>query len=266
MLNDLDKSSARNGPTTMKPTWKRFYFTRRNPALTPEQFPVRWRQHAELGATFPDGLKRHTRLNYGLVNADHSASDAQHYDGIGILWLGSPAMLDRVNDDPLCTPTMRQDELLVFQQPVYNSAMVAEERICKDGPLTKVALLRFIRRAPGVADKEFGEACETIGRSLSGRAGAGSGVRRCAWGTVVRKPTISFDSFMEFWFDTLEDALAAMNDAAFEIVALHPLAFLIDGFETSSNGGDARYLVEICHERVTPQDDPATGLMRTKKL
>lgn len=235
----------------MTPTWKRFYFARRNAALTPEQFPARWRQHAELGATFPDGLKRHTRLNYGLVNSAHSAAGEHHYDGIGILWLGSPAMLDRVNDDPLCTPTMRRDELYVFQQPVYDSAMVVEERICKEGPLTKVALLRFVRRAPEVTDAAFGGVCEGIGRALLASTNPGAQVSRCAWGTVVRTPTISFDGFMEFWFDTLESAVAAIDTTAFDDTALQPLAGFLDRPGTDSHSTDARYLVEVCHERIT---------------
>jgi hypothetical protein len=236
----------------MTPTWKRFYFSRRHPSLTLAQFPERWRQHARLGATFPDGMKRHTRLNYALVDAAHSPTGARQYDGIGILWLGSPAMLDRVNDDPNCTPTMRRDELFVFTQPVYNSAMVVEEHICKAGPLTKFALLRYLQRAEGISDAAFGEVCETIGRALSSPAAAGR-VSRCAWGTAVRPPTIGFDSCMEFWFDTREEAVAAARSAAFKAQALEPL-----GFAVAAPEGDALYVVEICHERVT-EASPAAG-------
>ncbi len=230
----------------MTATWKRFYFSRRNAALSPEQFPQRWRQHARLGATFPDGMKRHTRLNYALVDQAYSPGGARRYDGIGILWLGSPAMIDYVNEDPLCTPTMRRDELFVFTQPVYDSAMLVEERICKPGPLTKFALLWFIRRRAGVSDGDFGQACEAIGRALSG-ADAAAPVRRCAWGTVVREPTIDFDSMVEFWFDSQEDAVAASGSAGFRTQALDPLGFSIDGEDAQ-----ALYLVGICHERVTP--------------
>lgn len=232
----------------MTPTWKRFYFSRRHASLSLEQFTERWLQHARLGATFPDGMKRHTRLKYALVDPAHSSGGARHYDGIGILWLGSPAMLDRVNDDPLCTPTMRRDELSVFTQPVYDSAMVAEERICKAGPLTKHALLRFIRRAPGVEDVAFGDACEAIGQALSGSEAAAR-VSRCAWGTVVREPTIDFNAFMEFWFDTQVEAVAASTSEAFKTQALDPLPFAVAGLDA-----EARYVVDICHERVTPSD------------
>ena len=217
----------------MAATWKRFYFSRRHAALTLEQFPERWRRHSRLGATFPDGLKRHTRLNYALVDPAHSPTDARQYDGIGILWLGSPAMLDRVNDDPLCTPTMRRDELFVFSQPVYDSAMVAEERIGKDGPLTKFALLRFMRRAQGVTDDLFGKACEAVSGAVDRR------VSRFAWGTVVRPPTIDFDCFMEFWFETHDDAVRAKDDPAFAAMALQ-------------HDAQAQYVVQICHERATP--------------
>lgn len=229
----------------MTPTWKRFYFSRRHASLSLDQFPERWRQHARLGATFPDGMKRHTRLNYALVDAAHSSSGKRHYDGIGILWLGTPAMLDRVNDDPLCTPTMRRDELSVFTQPVYDSAMVAEERISKAGPLTKYALLRFLRRAPGVDDLAFGHACEAIGQALGGDNSAAR-VSRCAWGTVVREPTIDFDAFMEFWFATRDEAILALSSEVFKTQALDPLSFAVDGAHP-----EGYYIVEVCHERVT---------------
>jgi hypothetical protein len=235
----------------MTPTWKRFYFSRRNAALSLEAFPERWRQHARLGATFPDGMRRHTHLNYALVDPAHSPTGVHQYDGIGILWLATPAMLDRVNDDPTCTPTMRRDELFVFTQPVYDSAMVVEERICKAGPLTRFALLRYTRRAEGVTDAAFGDVCEAIGRALSG-PNAAARVSRCAWGTVVRQPTIAFDSHIEFWFDTREDAVAASRSAAFQTQALTPVHAMAAGRDA-----DASYLVEICHERLTPDSAPA---------
>lgn len=230
----------------MTPTWKRFYFSRRHASLTLAQFPERWRQHARLGATFPDGMKRHTRLNYALVDPANSPSGALQFDGIGILWLGSPAMLDRVNDDPTCTPTMRRDELLVFTQPVYDAAMVVEERLCKPGPLTPFALLRFLKRAPDMDDLAFGKACEAMGQAFSGPQ-AVAGLSRCAWGTVVRPPTIGFDSCMEFWFDTREAAIAASRCATFRAQALQPMQAV----------ADAVYGVTICHERLTPASPPA---------
>lgn len=230
----------------MTPTWKRFYFARRHPALSLEAFPERWREHSMLGATFPDGLRRHTRLNYALVDPPHSSTGSLQYDGIGILWLGSPAMLDRVNDDPTCTPTMRRDELSVFTQPVYDAAMVVEEHLCKVGPLTKFALLRYLRRAEGITDAAFGAACDAVGHALSGPQAAAR-LSRCAWGTVVRPPTIGFDAFMEFWFDTREAAVAALHHEAFRLQALAPVDALV-----TPRQAPASYLVEICHERLTP--------------
>ncbi len=236
----------------MTPTWKRFYFSRRHASLTLEQFPERWRQHARLGASFPDGMRRHTRLNYALIDPVHSPAASLQYDGIGILWLGSPDMLDRPNDDPTCTPIMRRDELLVFTQPVYDSAMVVEERICKAGPLTKFALLRYIQRTEGVGDAAFGAVCDAIGNTLSGPQAAAR-VSRCAWGTVVRPPTIRFDSHMEFWFDTRADAVAALDNTAFQVQAMAPLQDMV----AAASDSEALYLVEICHERLTPVPTPA---------
>ena len=76
----------------MSAIWKRAYLVRRNPGLPAEAFPARWRQHSELGGTFPEIRARHRKLNYCLV--DHAAGALigadTTYDGIGMLWLSRP--------------------------------------------------------------------------------------------------------------------------------------------------------------------------------
>ncbi len=239
----------------MTPQWKRFYFARRNASLTRDEFPARWRQHAELGGSFPDGLRRHPRINYGIVEAIDGGTPTMQFDGIGILWLGSPEWLDRASGDPAHRPTMQRDELLVFTQPVYDSAMVVEEHIAMAGPLGKSAILRFMKRADGVSEESFGQACDAIGAKLAG-GGSGTGVRRVAWSSTVRPPTIAFDCAIEFWFDTAKDAAAAMVDAQFDADAFGPLDFVARagegeaGSEGTPADRDVTYVVEICHERL----------------
>lgn len=150
--------AATNASACATPVWKRYYFVRRNPVIAAPDFPARWGAHDDLGGTFPDGLKRHPRTNYGVVTAMRGGTAVMQRDGIGLLWLGSPEWADRASSDPLHRPTMQQDGLRVFQQPVYDSAMLTKQRICKPGPLSKTALLCFIRRE-GVSDATFGAAC-----------------------------------------------------------------------------------------------------------
>lgn len=238
-------TSVRAYATTV---WKRYYFVRRNPVIAASDFPARWGAHGDLGGTFPDGLKRHPRTNYGMVRAMRGGTAAMQCDGIGQLWLGSPEWADRASSDPLHRPTMQQDELRVFQQPVYDSAMLTEQRISKPGPLSKTALLRFIRRE-GMSDAAFGAACEAVGRAMV-EPPFDASVTRCAWGTAVRAPTIAFDGVMEFWFDTPAQATAALDDDAFHAAALKPMDFATSPQSRDGTDRDVMYRVDIFHERV----------------
>lgn len=242
--------AATNASVCATPVWKRFYFVRRNPVIAAPDFPARWGAHGDLGGTFPDGLKRHPRTNYGVVTAMRGGTAAMQRDGIGLLWLGSPEWADRASSDPLHRPTMQQDELRVFQQPVYDSAMLTEQRISKPGPLSKTALLRFFRRE-GLSDAAFGAACEAVGRTMAEPPFEAS-VTRCAWGTAVRTPTIAFDSVMEFWFDTPAQATAALEDEAFHAAALKPMDFAAGSQARGGTDRDVLYRVDIFHERVAP--------------
>jgi hypothetical protein len=222
----------------MARTWKRLYFGRRNPPLPAQEFPARWKQHAQLGGQFPDLLRRHVRVMYGVVNQASGLQQPEphSYDGVGMLWLGSPEQLDRPNDDPNVTPTMRRDELDVFQRPVYDAAMVVEETPIVDGPLTGVALLHCVKLRPGTAPADFTAACQALAPQLAQLPA----VRRCASGIVVRPPTIDFDGLVEFWFDSVEAALALAHDPVFRLDSL------IDA------QASPLYLVEICHQRLSP--------------
>lgn len=219
----------------MASTWKRLYFGLRNPQLAADEFPARWKQHPQLGGQFPDLLRRHVRVMYGVVHQAPGLPRAQAhaYDGIGLLWLGSPEQLDRPNDDPNVTPTMRRDELAVFQRPVYDAAMVVEETAVVDGPLTGVALLHCVKRKPGTSPADFTAACEALRPQLA----QAPAIRRCASGVVVRQPTIDFDGLLELWFDSVEAALAAPGC---------DLAALVDAQASAS------FLLEICHQRLSP--------------
>lgn len=232
------------------PVWKRYYFVQRNPDIPAEEFAERWGKHGDLGGTFPDGLKRHPRTSYGLVRTVAGGSTQLQFDGVGMLWLGSPEWADRASSDPLHRPTMLQDELRVFRQPVYDSAMLAEERISKPGSFSKAALLRFFRREK-LSDADFGIACDAVRRALS-QSPFDSQVTRCAWSTVVRTPTIAFDSCMEFWFATPELASAALADEEFRKIALQPMDFVTGLNASQASDCDVSYLAEICHTRIAP--------------
>ena len=225
----------------MPPTWKRLYFVHRSPALPPEAFVARWQQHSRLGGRFPDLLRRHVRVRYCLTLAATELSTplARLHDGIGMLWLGSPQELDRPNEDPDVTPTMRKDELEVFEKPAFTWAMVVREETIVDGPLQPfVFLARFQRQDPG-ADAPFLAACKELAREP-----AMAPVGRITAGTLVRPSTMESDATLELWFASREAAVACVGRPDFQALVERTFGSVV------RSQGRAAYLTQVCHERL----------------
>ncbi len=221
----------------MPAVWKRAYLVRRNPRLTAAEFPGRWKQHSELGGTFPEVVARNRKLVYCLV--DHAAGERigadRTYDGIGMLWLRSPEMLDAPIVDPTAIPTMRADELKVFHQHAFASSVMMEEHILAEAGAPSVAVLTFVRRNPRLTRADFAAAW---GSGMSAGPGPAT-LRRHVRSTAVLDPTIDLDGMMEWWFDTVGDAVAACAGA-------DPLAGEADLVDV---GATMRFLTAICHQR-----------------
>ena len=222
---------------------KRAYFVRRNPALSAAEFPQRWKQHSQLGAQFPDLLARHSRVLYCL--ADHARGGAigasQAYDGVGLLFVSDAALIDTAPMDPNVLPTMRADELRVFHQNVFNSAIVAKEHILKDGPDGKIGILSFTRRHDGVTREALHAAFTQSG--LAATVAYQRNIRKHIEGEVVGEPTIDFDAMTELWFDSVDDAVATWNDSQFHAAWLAMQQPVVDATATMV------FLTEVCHER-----------------
>ncbi|MBN9561040.1 MAG: EthD domain-containing protein [Alphaproteobacteria bacterium] len=225
----------------MAAIWKRAYLVRRNPRLTAEEFPRRWKQHSDLGQTFPDVVARNQRVVYCLANKalGEQIGASGEYDGVGLLWLRSPEALEATNADPTAIPTMRADELKVFHQHVFNSAVLVEEHVLKLGADGKVAVLSFVRRRPGLSREAFQPAW--IAALSAENAGKMS---KHVKGLVIREPTVEFDGLSETWFDSTEDALATWTDRRFRDALDAGEKDLVDPAATM------RFLTETCHERV----------------
>ncbi len=225
----------------MSATWKRAYLVRRNPRLTAAEFPGRWRQHSDLGGTFPEVRARNRKLVYCLV--DHVAGQRigadRTFDGVGLLWLRSPEMLDAPISDPTAIPTMRADELKVFHQQAFASSVMLEEHVLAEAGAPSVALLTFVRRAAGSTRADFAAAWMRAGLAYS--AAAPAAIRRQVRSTAVLEPTIDFDGLAEMWFETIEDAVAAGSDRGLRDALTGP--GLVD------EGATMRLLTVICHER-----------------
>lgn len=224
----------------MAAIWKRAYLVRRNPRLAAAEFPRRWKQHSDLGQTFPDVVGRNRRVVYCLANKalGERIGASGEYDGVGLLWLRSPEALEAVNADPTAIPTMRADELKVFHQNVFNSAVLVEEHVLKPGADGKVAVLSFVRRRPGLSREAFQAAW------LAAPVAHADKLRKLVKGLVIREPTVDFDGLAETWFDTTEDAVATWTDRRFRDALDAGEKDLVNPAATM------RFLTETCHERV----------------
>ena len=190
-------------------TYKCIYLVKRNPALTAEAFPARWRQHAKLAAK--------TRLNNyftGVVqcslshDADFPVDATRDYDGANLLYMRDLAATTDIWLEPEQGEVLAPDELLTFSRLIRECMINTQEHVTRDGAFTECLLLRFLRRASGLETDQFLASWgKTHGRAeLEGASG--ELVRRSVSNEVIATPPpdFQFDLITELWFDDIEAA------------------------------------------------------------
>lgn len=197
------------------PIYKCIYLVKRNPALTEEEFPRRWRQHAKLAAT--------TRLNNyftGVVQcsrereADGFAGASREYDGVSLLDMRDRNATREIWDEPEQSAVLAPDELLTFSRLIRECMITTEERVTRAGPYTGVLLLRFLRRAPGLSQEQFLSRWEEMLNRVELGGACGDLVSRVVSNVVIEPPPpdYSFDLIAEQWFGDLAAARRYAED------------------------------------------------------
>ncbi len=131
-------------------TGKMIYLARRNPALTHEEFARRWRKHAAVvGAGAPAALTEIRTARYCLV------SEAQEYDGVGLLSLASLNSIPAMHRALVGTEVSLADELRTFSTYVKDFTVYCDEEVVRDTPATSHALLHFVRRSESIEPTAF---------------------------------------------------------------------------------------------------------------
>jgi hypothetical protein len=184
----------------LKAHGKLAYLAQRNPALSPEQFTRRWRQHGALAMSLPrwDSVGRYAQCDCLPVPAGLSRA-SQEYDGIGIVWFtdanpGSSADRER----------MRADERETFSAYVDEIALLLTERAeraSRDGH-GPVKANHFLARPADLTRDEF------TARWLEHDIDRGSRARLVTRYTknevIGRRPDsrLEFDAYDEYWFES----------------------------------------------------------------
>src|SRR6202022_577186 len=98
-------------------TFKLIYLARRNPALTPHEFPEAWRSHSRLASTYATTLGTHySRVIQCLKAHEAKVPDAfvNDIDGVAMLTMKSWQDMEAPRGDPHAHRVLRDDEPRVF--------------------------------------------------------------------------------------------------------------------------------------------------------
>lgn len=194
---------------------KRIYLTRRNPAIKAEDFPREWRRHAALAASFSNVNRRYTRVAQCTKVEGLAVQPHNDYAGVALLWMESLEVALEVNTDRDIIERLRPDEVRVFGMEVVHCSMFTEERVLKDGAAAGFVVIEFLARAQGLSQEDFAQRWQAHATAVLGNSAASRLMRRYAQDLVVRQPPpgYEFDGVSEMWFDSLEDAVALLDDA-----------------------------------------------------
>lgn len=197
--------------------WKMIYLARRNPALSPEQFPQAWREHSALGRQCRNVGERVRSVTQCSRRLDVTLPGlATDYDGVNLLGLADREAAHAIWTDPETLAIMKPDELRVFDRYVREFTLVCREELRRDGPRTPVVLHGFLRRRAGLDGAAFDAAWATADPAAALQAGAFAQAGRIVDNAVVEPPPpgYAYDRIVEWWFDSAEDLRQALGGEA----------------------------------------------------
>jgi len=202
--------------------YKSIYLVRRNPALTPEQFRERWRQHSALTGTTQRIRPYFTQVvQCARFDGAGPADASTEYDGANLLGLVDREGGYGVFAEPEHRDIMLPDELATFSGPIRDCTLVTREHVCKPGGFSRFLVLQFLGFRGGAGDEMFLRWCESQA-NRDGQGEAADLVRRSVANRVVEPtpPGLEFDLVTETWFadpaDLASHAANARSRAARE--------------------------------------------------
>jgi hypothetical protein len=203
--------------------YKMIYLARRNPTVSPADWPRTWRSHPRFVSQFPIVASAIQHLNYcsrvyeptldGLRFDPPGAT--QDYDGAAIV--ASPdAPVSGANVPPEIHEQIMDDERRVFAALTPTFTMRGRESLVVGGAPGMSAVLRFLRRKPGVSREAFDKAWAETQAGAAERAVAKGRIDRYVHTAVLETPPpgYEYDGISETWFPAVEDAVRSFVDPA----------------------------------------------------
>ncbi len=210
---------------------KMIYLARRNPALTAEEFPRRWRRHARLASGLPELLAEYRGGAYCHVQpgGELLPGSSSEYDGVAILGLNGVHSIPAVTHGLNASDVTACDELLVFSTYVRDFVMLCQEKAFREsdgGERGMIVVVQFVRARPGMGPSEFVARWDAHGELTIGQPVLDRVLRRHFHNVVVVAPPLGygFDGISELWFDSLDDLAAARPEL--DALALEAGAFI----------------------------------------
>lgn len=192
------------------------YLARRNPALTADDFPGRWRQHSLLGGSIPAlrGLFTQIAQCLNIYDRAYVPRVTLDHDGVNLLTLKDRAAAQTMWQRDDVHEVMLPDELATFSTYVRHFSLHAVERLISDGPMQPYCLISFLKR-----DRRL--ALDAFANDLVDALGAvGGSDRRSAVNLIEdRPPGYDFDAITESWFASPEEAAAVTRSPDYKAYA-----------------------------------------------
>lgn len=195
--------------------WKMIYLARRNPALAPEQFPQAWREHSALGAgctNVRDKVLSVTQCSR-VLDGPALPGAATDYDGVNLLVLRDLQAATGIWNDAETLAIMRPDEPRVFSTYVREFTLVCEEQVVRDAPRTGTCLVGFLRRRENLSVADWRLRLLQPPPSAWMTSGLFAQAPRVVLNAVHLPPPpgYEYDAICEWWFDSADDARAAVG-------------------------------------------------------
>jgi uncharacterized protein (TIGR02118 family) len=227
---------------------KMIYLARRNRSLPAAAFPARWLQHGAFcrGTAIWDRMCRYQQclsLDGDVLPGIAVATD---WDGVGIAWFRSLDAFQQATADP-ARESLGADAAETFDGPT--DPLLAHEHVVFDRGGTRVKVIAFVRRRPGLTQDEF----STYWREHHAPLVMSSPELSARVRKYVQNHTLQaagdgpaeWDGVMEMGFECLEDlATVYADEARLRIVRADHARFM----------DTERMVVVATHERLLYED------------
>jgi hypothetical protein len=193
--------------------FKLIYLARRNPSLTPAEFPEAWKSHSRLASQYATTLGTHYNRVIQCLKAFQAEVPnpfVNNIDGVAMLTMKSWQDLEATRGNAHVNSVLRDDEPRVFADYVDKSMLAVDETVRMDRGVGKCALLSFLPVNPKSNQSEFlnvwrGPHAQELMDVPACRAAVG--YHQCR---VVDHPgpPYAFAGLAELWTSSLQDALS----------------------------------------------------------